>query len=207
MGGHSRGQWASAAIARALEAATLAESFDAATDGVAAALQAANDQIYAAAAEARDAIGSTVAALLIRSTRCMALWAGDSRIYLCRQGALRLLTTDHSHVEQMVAAGILTREEAENHPMAHVLSHAVGVRVDLALDRISEDVLPGDTFLLCSDGLTRSVPADEIARLLAAESPHRAAVALVDLALDRGAADNVTVVVVGCDATTLIDAG
>jgi serine/threonine protein phosphatase PrpC len=132
------------------------------------------------------------------------MWVGDSRVYRLRDGAIEQLTTDHSQVEQLVARGLLTRAEAEHHPMAHVLARAVGVEPRLNVDMRDEHVLAGDVFLLCSDGLTRIVADAEIAQTLATEHPRRAADALVALALARGAPDNVTVVVIGCDSTTLI---
>jgi serine/threonine protein phosphatase Stp1 len=204
MGGHSKGKWASTRIAAALEAATLPEDLDGAVAAVIAALDHANAEICRTGDAEGAVIGSTVTALLVRDRCFVVLWAGDSRLYRLRDGALRLLTTDHSQVEQMIAAGLLTREEAEGHPMAHLLSRAVGVRPELTLDRRSGEVLPGDLFLLCSDGLTRVVQDGEILELVAQASPPRAATALVELALGRGAADNVTVVVVGCDETTHI---
>ncbi|WP_019832443.1 PP2C family protein-serine/threonine phosphatase [Sphingomonas sp. PR090111-T3T-6A] len=205
MGGHIKGQWASSTIVRALSEATLGGTFEEAAMSVIAALEEANGEICQAAWEAGGAIGSTVAVLLIRSGRCAVLWAGDSRVYRCRDRALEPLTTDHSQVEQMVASGLLDRAEADNHPMAHVLSRAVGVRETLALDRIDGEVEAGDIFLLCSDGLSRMVHAPEIQRLLIDKPPRAVAAQLVDMALDRGAPDNVTVAVVGCDATTLLE--
>jgi serine/threonine protein phosphatase PrpC len=207
MGGHIRGHWASSTIVRALSEVVLSGALEEAVVSVVAAIESANDEIYQAAREAGGAIGSTVAVLLIRGTRCAILWAGDSRIYRCRNGELDPLTTDHSQVEQMVAYGLLDRSEADNHPMAHVLSRAVGVRETLALDRIDGEVEAGDIFLLCSDGLSRIVRAPEIRRLLIDQPPRAVAARLIDMALDRGAPDNVTVAVVGCDATTLVDAG
>jgi serine/threonine protein phosphatase PrpC len=207
MGGHIKGQWASSTIVRALSEAMLSGSIEEAVASVVAALERANDEIYQAAWEAGGAIGSTVAVLLIRGTRCAVLWAGDSRVYRCRDRELLPLTTDHSQVEQMVASGLLDRAEADNHPMAHVLSRAVGVRETLALDRIDGEVEAGDIFLLCSDGLSRMVRAAEIQRLLIDKPPRAVAARLVDMALDRGAPDNVTVAVVGCDATTMVEAG
>jgi serine/threonine protein phosphatase PrpC len=176
-----------------------------ATTRVIAALEAANAEIYQAAWEAGGAIGSTVAVLLIRSGRSAILWAGDSRVYRCRNRALLSLTTDHSQVEQMVASGLLDRSEADNHPMAHVLSRAVGVRETLALDRVDGEVEVGDIFLLCSDGLSRMIGSSEIQRQLLDKPPRAVAARLVDMVLDRGAPDNVTVAVVGCDATTLLE--
>jgi len=183
----------------------LPQGFDAAVASVVAALEFANDEIFQAAWAAGGAIGSTVVVLLIRAGRYAVLWAGDSRVYRCRGRELMPLTTDHSQVEQMIARGFLDRSEADNHPMAHVLSRAVGVRDRLALDRVEGEVEAGDVFLLCSDGLSRIVDALEIRRLMIDEPPRAVACHLLDLSLNRGAPDNVTVVVVGCDATTQVD--
>jgi len=207
MGGHLRGEWASACVARALRSAVLPDGFDAAVERLAGAVHAANSEIVAAAAGAGGAIGSTVAALLIRDGRCAVLWAGDSRVYRHRDGTVTLLTTDHSQVEQLVAAGLLDREQAQDHPLAHVLSRAVGVRAELALDRVDGEAIAGDVFLLCSDGLSRLVEQTELQHVLVDGAPAVVADALIELALDRGAPDNVTVAVVGCDATTLIHIG
>lgn len=207
MGGHQRGDWASACVARALRSVLLPADFDAAVDRMADALDEANREIVAEATAAGGAIGTTVAVLLIHGPRYAVLWAGDSRVYRCREHVITLLTTDHSQVEQMVAAGLLTRNEAENHPMAHVLSRAVGVRDGLTLDRIDGEAAAGDVFLLCSDGLSRVVEIADLQRVLTDHPPRAAATALIDLALDRGAPDNVTVAVIGCDATTLVGTG
>jgi serine/threonine protein phosphatase PrpC len=88
--------------------------------------------------------------------------------------------------------------------MSHVLSRAVGVEPGLELDAVSDEVAVGDTFLICSDGLTRVISDAELQSLLANGEPASAAQHLVDLCLDRGAPDNVSVVVVTCDATTLL---
>jgi serine/threonine protein phosphatase PrpC len=106
----------------------------------------------------------------------------------------------------MVASGLLSPEEAETHPMSHVLSRAVGVRGELVLDIHADEAAAGDMFLLCSDGLSRVVPAAEIERRLIGDSPRGAAEQLLQAALHLGASDNVTVLVVGCDATTLVEA-
>jgi serine/threonine protein phosphatase PrpC len=205
MGGHAHGQWASSTIAATLEAAPLPEDFEDAATVVRSALQAANAELYAATAARGATIGSTVALLLARDARAAVMWVGDSRVYRLRGGALARRTADHSQVEQLVSRGLLTREEAEHHPMAHVLSRAVGVQPRLVIDVRGETILPGDVFLLCSDGLTRMASEEEIGRVLATEPPRRAADALIALALARGAPDNVTAVVVGCDSTTLVN--
>lgn len=202
MGGHVNGQWASRTIVSALEALDLPDDFPAASETTARAVHGANESIWAESQALGQSMGSTVVALLIQSGRFAVFWAGDSRGYLLRGGALIRLTTDHSQVQDLIAAGRLTDQEAESHPMSHVLSRAVGVEPGLELDAVSDEVAVGDTFLICSDGLTRVVSDAELRRLLANGEPASAAQDLVDLCLDRGAPDNVSVVVVTCDATT-----
>jgi serine/threonine-protein phosphatase Stp1 len=205
MGGHARGEWASAEIVAAVAAGVKAEDLLDAVAELTAAIERANDRLVAAAQAAGASIGSTVAALLVRGGRGTVLWAGDSRVYRYRAGLLDLLTRDHSQVEQLVTAGLITPAEAASHPMGHVLTRAIGVRDTVLLDQIEVDVLPEDVFLLCSDGLTRPVADVEIARWLARETPERAATGLLELVLSRGAPDNVTLVVLSCDATTLVE--
>jgi len=206
MGGHARGEWASAqivaSVAKGVHAADLLE----AASELVAAIEYANQQLVAAAQADGVSIGSTVAALLVRGGQGTILWAGDSRVYRYRAGSLSLLTRDHSQVEQLVTAGLITPAEAAGHPMGHVLTRAIGVRDTVTLDQVEVDVLPDDIFLLCSDGLTRPVADVEIARWLGRETPERAATGLLDLVLSRGAPDNVTLVVLSCDATTLVEA-
>src|SRR3954447_7721610 len=156
MGGHEKGEWASAAITAALAEATLSDDFDEAAAAVAQALPTASEQIWAEGQSLGAPMGSTAVALLLRDSRFAAFWAGDSRCYLLRAGVLYQLTTDHSQVQDMVAAGRLTPEEAEGHPMAHVLSRAVGVEPELELDAVSDEAMIDDVFLICSDGLTRT---------------------------------------------------
>jgi len=206
MGGHARGEWASAQIVASVAESVHAEDLHQAGAELTAAIERANQQLIAAARADGASIGSTVAALLVRGGRGAVVWAGDSRIYRYRAGSLDRLTRDHSQVEQLVAAGLITPAEAASHPMGHVLTRAIGVRDAVMLDHVEVDVRADDIFLLCSDGLTRPVADVEIARWLGRETPERAATGLLDLVLSRGAPDNVTLVVLGCDATTLVDA-
>lgn len=141
-------------------------------------------------------IASTVAVLLARDGHVAALWAGDSRIYLLRDGVLTQITRDHSLVQDMVDAGALTAEEAERHPHANVITRAVGGGDDaLVLDKVTGTVLAGDRFLLCSDGLSKTLPEAEIAALLATPNDVAPTEPLIVAALAREAADNVTAVV------------
>ena len=122
---------------------------------------------------------------------------GDSRAYLCRAGALEQLTRDHTRVQELVDLGMISPQEAATHRFRNVLTNALGGGVPLTdVDVHRVRLAAGDAVLLCSDGLYDVVQDDEIARILGALGSAAAAChALVDLALSRGAPDNVTVVI------------
>lgn len=123
--------------------------------------------------------------------------AGDSRAYLCREGSMRQLTRDQTRVQELVDAGVLSREQAATHRLRNVLTNALGggtPLTDVEVHRVR--LAAGDTVLFCSDGLYDVAKDDEIAAILAGASSAAAACrALIDLALERGAPDNVTAVV------------
>jgi protein phosphatase len=123
--------------------------------------------------------------------------AGDSRAYLCREGSLRQLTRDHTHVQALVDAGLLTREQAATHRLRNVLTNVLGGGTPLTdVDVHRVRLAAGDTVLLCSDGLYDVTKDEEIAAVLASAASSQAGCrSLVDLALERGAPDNVTAVV------------
>lgn len=207
MGGHKNGRWASTTIAEALKGLSVRGEFDADVSAVADAIHAANRQIYQAGQAEGASMGSTVVALLLNGRRFAVLWAGDSRIYLQRGGELHRLTHDHTQVQGMVDAGLLTEAEAAHHPMSHVLTRAVGVDAELELDGVADEAEAGDVFLLCSDGLHGVVTEDEIGAALAKVQPAAAADLLLQLCLSRGAPDNVTIAVVACQEPTALTPG
>jgi len=175
-------------------------------DRVCDCLQRVNQELIAMGAEKHRITGSTVVALLALGPGCAILWAGDSRAYLLRDGALKQLSADHSQIELYVKLGLIARDQAANHPLSNIVTRAVGTHEALDLDRDTIEARPGDRFLLCSDGLYRHVTHDEIASLLSRGSASSAAQSLVDLTLDRGALDNVTVVLIDvADARHLED--
>lgn len=193
-GGHGAGDVASAAIAEALSgippgltAAEMLAQVRLRLDAVHADLKAR------AAARGGGLIASTVAVLLVRGGHYAALWAGDSRAYLLRDGALHRLTHDHSLVQELVDAGALDAAQAESHPQANVITRAVGAGEALQLDKVADRFAPGDRFLLCSDGVFKELPEAEIASRLARGAD---AEDLVRRAVDAGGRDNVTAVVV-----------
>ena len=196
MGGHENGEWASARLIEALETGPLPDDFDEACREIGERIHRANDLIFRTGSERGTQMGTTIVSLFARGTRFAILWVGDSRAYLLRGGQLLQLSRDHSQVQEMVDRGLLTAEEAENHPMGHVLNRAVGVADAVEVDVIQDEVEAGDTFLLCSDGLHGYVEEEDIGRLLASSTPEQAVEGMIAAALAKGAPDNVTVVAV-----------
>ena len=207
MGGHANGKMASNAIVSAIEAAQIPEDLVPACEAVSDAIHTANAAIYAEAQAVGQQMGSTVVCLVIRERQFGILWAGDSRAYVYRDGLLHQLTRDHTQVQEMIDRGLMRPEDAEGHPMGHVLARAVGVQPTLEIDAIVDEALPGDLFLLCSDGLHGVLSGEEIAAILAQDG-RLAPAALIAACIERGAPDNVSVIVVSAsEPTTLSFAG
>jgi serine/threonine protein phosphatase PrpC len=143
-------------------------------------------------------IGSTVAAVLIHGTHYACAWSGDSRVYLVRGGHIRQLSRDHRHVQDLVDSGAITPAEARVSPQRSLITRAVGIMDDPGLEVLEGDLESGDAFVVCSDGLTDPVEDAEILQHVEAHAPQAACDALIDLALERGGPDNVTVIVVRC---------
>jgi serine/threonine protein phosphatase PrpC len=198
MGGHEAGEVASGLIVDTLDRLEPALAFEARIEALADGLDQVNRTLVAQGdrLEPRSVIGSTVVALLADRDRFACMWAGDSRCYRLRGGALERLSHDHSLVQEMVDSGELTPAAAKTHRRANVITRAVGVHFTLALDLRQGEVVPGDLFLLCSDGLTGMVEDPEIAELMQGQDLEAAADRLIQTTLDRGARDNVTVVLV-----------
>lgn len=197
MGGHAGGDFASQTIVESV--ATIAPGPDAGDlmRAVRGAILSAHDQIAAEAVRRGGAtMGSTVVALILSNDHFACLWAGDSRLYLCRDGHVAQLSHDHSLVGEMVRAGQLSPAEAERHPRANVITRAVGVGAELDIDKVRGTTRPGDRFLLCSDGISRYMDEDALAAILISRSIETVADALIERALDAGGADNASVIVV-----------
>jgi protein phosphatase/serine/threonine-protein phosphatase Stp1 len=131
--------------------------------------------------------------LIVAGDYFACLWAGDSRAYLLRDGVLRRLTRDHSLVQDMVDNGSLTEAESEGHPRANVITRAVGAgEAELILDKSTGEVRPGDKFMLCTDGLTKTLSEPELMDLLLQPALPSPAERLIEAALSQQARDNVT---------------
>lgn len=197
MGGHRGGATASRLAAETVKAQYLGSETHEVGLALRDALARANARIFHEAQgnpELRG-MGTTTSALAVRSGEAWFAHVGDSRIYLIRGGEIKQLTDDHSLVASMVREGLLTTKEAEVHPRRNVLQRSMGVSEDVEIDvkgpfRLAEH----DTFILCSDGLHGLVKEDEL-KEVAKQSIEQAADEFLKLALERGAPDNVTVIV------------
>ena len=198
MGGYQAGD-----VASQLACDTVAQEISSAKDGPSVsdlenALNAANARIrrYSTEALGGQVLGSTVVALLMRDNRYHLFWAGDSRCYRIRDGALAQLSRDHSQVTEMVEQGLLQPDEAERHPLAHVITRALGVDDQLRFDYRTGDLQEGDTFLLCSDGVSKQFSSVELAGFLQGGQIDDAGLAIMHSALVRECNDNITCIIV-----------
>ena len=198
MGGHARGDFASETVVDYLSHVRPWAQPRQLMHDVVARLEDANNVLQAAATEAgSSAIGSTVICMLALDTQGIIVWAGDSRAYRVRNEQIEQLSKDHSVVEDLVDAGLLNREDAEDHPHAHVLTRAIGAAELLEFDFETIDLKQGDKYLLCSDGLTRMVTDEEILLVMTYErDSDTMCKRLIDMAVERGASDNVTALIV-----------
>ena len=201
MGGHRDGERASRMLVEALALLPRPRLLGAAADAVRGALTEVNRELVAeSAAQGSDVIGSTIVTLIALGDHCGILWVGDSRAYRLREGAIDRLTRDHTQVQALVEAGLLTPEQADHHPYSNVLARAIGAETNVEIDIRIEPLRAGDRYLLCSDGLDKELSDPQIAALLAGADPAEVARALVEHACAAGGRDNVTAVVVRFDA-------
>ncbi len=200
MGGHQAGEVASALAIEAVK--RLAQS--GAKPDISPMREmvfAAHEAIYTHALRHRECsgMGTTLSVLWRAGHYAYIAHVGDSRIYRLRDGELEQITQDHSFVEELVRAGVLTREEARVHPRRNIITRALGTRGENTPDMLASDVQPGDVWLLCSDGLNGMVDDAVIRQTLADEPIEQAADTLIAKALEAGGSDNVTVVLYRCE--------
>jgi serine/threonine protein phosphatase PrpC len=196
MGGHEAGDVASAKVTEALQRLPIVYGLDPLVDSAIGALKRVNQELIAlAAAGSQRTIGSTVVGLAIADGQYRCFWAGDSRAYRIRGNQIAQLTIDHSLVQDLVKAGMLNPDEAQDHPNSNIITRAVGVAEELKIDTVSGDAMPGDQFLLASDGLTRLVDDSELVAELTSRRPEEAAEKLIETVLSRGAPDNISMII------------
>ncbi len=193
-GGHQAGEVAAAMVTQALEAVPAGLTAAELLAEVRQRMQAAHDAALAEGARRQGTVATTVVVLLASGDHFACLWAGDSRAYLLRHGALTLVSRDHSLVQDLVEAGAITADQAEGHRHANVITRAVGADTpSFELDKRAGTLLPGDRFLLCSDGVSKVLTEAALRASLAGDD---AACALLKAALAAEARDNVTAVTI-----------
>ena len=201
MGGHFAGDIASQMVVSAMDGLGPSESLREFVAAVEGRLIETNTRLRDyAEREQVHTIGSTVVALLIHGGHAVCLWAGDSRLYRYRDATMEQISQDHALVQELVERGVLTPEQAIDHPRGHLVTRAVGAADRLFLD---VDIIPiqaGDIFVLCSDGLERDIVEQETPTLVERSGVIRLGHVLLERALAHGAHDNVTVIAVAIDA-------
>jgi len=200
IGGHAMGEFASRLAVRSLMDLPTSASLEPRVNAARERLQEANRFLRAEARQrGTPLIGTTVATLLAAGRHCACLWAGDSRIYLYRDGRLRQLTRDHSHLEAARSRHVSSADDTLVLPRANLITRGLGCSDTLELDQVAIELLDGDIFLLCSDGLSNEVSALSIEQALSSCMCNLASNTLIDMALQRDARDNITAVVVSAE--------
>ncbi|WP_260958450.1 PP2C family protein-serine/threonine phosphatase [Pseudomonas citri] len=199
MGGHSGGDIASQLIVTSLADLPPHHGLEDRAKAVRQCLRWTNRRLSQELTVTEDhcgVMGSTVVALLLEGDRGVCIWAGDSRCYLWRDRRLYQLSKDHSLQRQLIDTQRLSLDEARAHPAANALTRAVGAAHELVLEVLELSVHPGDTFLLCSDGLYQHLSGESLGHALSLASPRRVLERLFEDVLRGPARDNLTAVVI-----------
>ncbi|MBU1626410.1 Stp1/IreP family PP2C-type Ser/Thr phosphatase [bacterium] len=166
------------------------------------AIQQANKKIYQHASSDRNfrGMGTTIVVLFHRNSHFNVAHVGDSRAYQIREGKITLITEDHSWVNEQVRAGLMSKDDARNHYLKNIITRALGSKEEVAIDIQKFEVKENDYYLLCTDGLNNHVSDDEILALIKEENYllHNSVHKLVQIALDRGGEDNITLALLKC---------
>lgn len=205
MGGHAGGEIASQSTIDRLRA--VVDEGDVTTTAIEGALEQAVADIHSHPETTDEGTGTTLTGAFIDHEDGVARWVvlniGDSRVYLDREDRLVQVTTDHSVVQELIASGKISPEEADSHPYSNVITRAVGASELTPPDYVAVDLQAGDRLVICSDGLTKELTDYGILHFLRENADPAAAVdAMLEAALENGGRDNVTVIVVGVEALT-----
>ena len=198
MGGHLGGEIASASTVDRLRAVVAGGSVT--PKSIEKALSRAVKDIVSHPETTDEGTGTTLTGLYLETSADEPHWVtlniGDSRVYLLRDDEIVQVTTDHSVVQELIAAGRLSPEEAENHPYGNVITRAVGPSDSVKPDYLRLEVVDGDRFVICSDGLTKELTDFGIRHFLDANpDPADAVTAMMNAALENGGRDNITIIV------------
>src|SRR5690606_10607604 len=198
MGGHAGGEIASRSTIDRLQEAV--EAGEVSEEAIEQALHRAVDDIHSHPETTDEGTGTTLTGVFLRRTeegvwQWTALNIGDSRVYIKRDDRLAQITTDHSVVQELVASGKISPEEADGHPYSNVITRAVGASELVPPDYVAVDLRDGDRLVICSDGLTKELTDYGILHFLREnEDPADAVDAMLEAALENGGRDNVTLI-------------
>ncbi len=206
MGGHAAGEVASSmAVETARDSIAKNEGTGKpllAAQRLEMAIKASNQKIYQAGKQtpALSGMGTTIVSVLLNQDTAYIGYVGDSRAYLVRDNEMTQLTTDHSLVNEYLKKGMMTSEEAERHPLKHVLSRALGTTPEVEVDMLSLPLKSEDMLLLSSDGLSNTVTRQIMLQVLkrSRDNLQEACNQLIEQANNRGGVDNITVIILQC---------
>jgi len=204
MGGQNAGREASSMAVKTLADTYYAGRSSSILENLGAAYLAANNAIYAKSTSSPEfrGMGTTCVTLLLNEGKAYIGNIGDSRVYKINQRGITQLTQDHSKVAELVRRGIISPEEAKHHPERSHLYRAMGPRQAIEVDYFDNMPLSSSrSYLMCTDGLFNHVDDEEIRQIVLSAAPEKACKQLIQLALDRGGSDNVTIQVVRVDVT------
>lgn len=199
MGGHAGGEIASQSTVTALDA--MLDAGEVSSAAIEAALHRAVDEIHSHPETTDEGTGTTLTGVYLQRTeedgwQWISLNIGDSRVYLKRDDRLVQVTTDHSVVQELIASGKISPEEADSHPYSNVITRAVGASELVPPDYVAVDLRDDDRIIICSDGLTKELTDYGILHFLREHAdPATAVEAMLDAALENGGRDNVTMIV------------
>jgi serine/threonine protein phosphatase PrpC/CRP-like cAMP-binding protein len=162
------------------------------------AVNTACSEIYgmATADSGKAGMGTTLVMMVVVNGKGLMAHVGDSRLYMVRQGQIHQLSEDHSYTTEMIKRGKMTREQARQSPYGNVITRAVGIQKSVQVDTLLFDIIPGDTFLLCSDGLhSYTEDPNDLAETLSSVEIDKVSQKLIDLANGRGGKDNISAVI------------
>lgn len=205
MGGHQAGEVASALAVETMK--KLSESVKKREISIKSAVswvRQANTAIYEKAKENPkcEGMGTTLTALFFMKNHALLSHVGDSRCYRIRDHEIQQLSSDHSLVAELIRRGDITKEHAKIHPYRNVITRALGTDPTVAVDVQDIDTLPGDLFLLCSDGLSNYIEDEEFIEICDGKDLEEAADKLLDNALTRGGRDNITLLLISLEEVT-----
>lgn len=198
MGGHNAGDVASSEICGALAHLKQTDDFPAFIDNIESSIVQVNQMLVEMAEKENGLIGSTVVGMAFNQKHIVSYWAGDSRNYLFRSNRLKQITIDHTAVQEMVEANLISPEEVNTHPEKNIITRAVGSDSKIFVDFSIDEVQDGDLYVVCSDGVEKEMSDEELENLLlnADGSLDETVNEIVDLVLERGARDNVSVILI-----------